>query len=262
MKKFSAFVAVVAGAVGLSMPLSYAQASSLVAGGELTSQDMQVVAENTLSEAPVSEISKISDGDISTINSDIQINIDSLNHEVDNFNIARNDGNQIVSKISSNDTVELSFEFSGKNLRSIDGYILISDVPYGEPEAIIDPAWAATIDGEKITTYFKIDGNKLIQVVHAEESDKEIISDPYIRDAFTKGGTKFGQDLVFSKTETALVVAVGVVGCAPLAGWLAAGCATAPAVAGYAASVGQCLAIRAVGSKYAPNLIFPIAVNC
>lgn len=174
----------------------------------------------------------------------------------------RQDGLQVVSVHPEGGMSSSRFRFEGKELLALpDGAVLVNSTDTGETEFYIDPAWAADVEGESIDSHFEIEGDTLVQVIGNSRSSTMVLADPYIRDV-KRGGRKIGQELVFSKKETAAVASGGAVACARVAGWLAVACATAPAVASYALSQDNCLAIRALGSAQAPNLIFPVSARC
>lgn len=144
---------------------------------------------------------------------------------------------------------------------------MVRSEKYGEPEKIIDPAWAEDIEGNPVETSFETDGDVLIQKIGKSPNGAVVIADPYIRDVH-HNGKKIGQELVFSKDETSAVAmsasyCAGKVRGLGFAGWLTKGaCAGAALVAGHATNTGRCFAIRAIGGKYSPNIVFPYATQC
>ncbi|MDO5032079.1 hypothetical protein [Corynebacterium sp.] len=177
------------------------------------------------------------------------------------------DGKQIVTISPGESEQEFRFDFGGKFLEEKEGYILVRNEQFEDPYQIIDPAWAEDINGNKIETRYEIEGDTLVQHINASITGDLIVADPYIRDVYG-WGKKIGQELVFSKDETSLA-AIGTSYCAGkirgagLVSWIAKGaCAGAAAVAAHATNTGRCLAIRALGGKYTPNIVFPYATRC
>lgn len=182
--------------------------------------------------------------------------------------VNRADGLQLVSLIEDKQQADPTFQFPGKHLDVIHGGYVLVRPGFGEaPEYIIDPAWAVDKNGTNIKTEYRVEGDRLTQVVSREGQNFPIVADPYIRDVHA-WGMKIGQEMVFTKAETSRVAAGGGF-CAALAGrfgwpgWvISAGCAGAGAIAAHALGTDRCLALRAVGSPYAPNVIFPLVTRC
>lgn len=223
----------------------------------------RVVSQKTQKAGNLKEISRISETGSVSIGEGLSVEL--LSPETkrkSSYEFNRDDGAQIVNVYPPGSDELTQFKFEGMSLLKLsDGAVLVNSAESGETLFYIDPAWASDTRGNRVPTYFIADGDTLTQVVNGSDSSTSIVADPYIRDV--KNGTrKVGQELVFSKEETGRIAAGGTVVCAGLAGWYAVGCAVAPAVASYALSQDNCLAIRALGSSQAPNLIFPVSTRC
>lgn len=182
--------------------------------------------------------------------------------------IERSDGFQVVSQGTASAISEVHFKFQDLTFQQYEGGLTLAfGVESGALEYVLDPAWAMDESGNSLKTYYEVNDGVLTQVVVGAPTDGVVFADPYFRDV-QSDGRKVGQDMVFSPQETAGVVGNGAV-CATVAGrfgwpgWvIAIGCAGASKVAGDALYQNRCLAIRALGSPYAPNLMFPIVVDC
>lgn len=148
-------------------------------------------------------------------------------------------GTQTVTVSPDEMAQEFRFSFAGSCLEMKDGYVLVRPDQFAEPEKIIDPAWAQDTAGNKVKTFFEVDGDTLIQHV-----DKSVNGVPVV--ALGSG------------------YCAGKVRAAGLSGWLLKGaCVGVGSVATHAANTGRCVAIRAVGPRYdAPNLAFPYVIRC
>ena len=223
----------------------------------------EVVNENTTNPGLVEGVSSFDESVVLGIgeNSSVEV-LPSAGKQDLGYVFDRQDGLQIVSVHSEKRPSSSRFRFEGKELLALsDGAVLVNSAESGETQFYVDPAWAADLDGNSIPSHFEIQGDTLTQVIENSSSSAIVVADPYIRDV-KHGNRKVGQEMVFSKKETAAVASGGALVCARFAGWLAVGCATAPAVASYALSQNNCLAIRALGSSQAPNLIFPVSARC
>lgn len=192
------------------------------------------------------------------------------NEEITTKVIEREDGYQLVTVSEGAEALDLSFEFADSFLEELpSGHILVRPSEGEEPTAYIDPAWAQDADGNHIDTRFSIEGDTLVQHIAPSPVGTHVVSDPYIRDV-RKNGRKIGQELVFTRDETSIISLSGLPACIRLAakggpvstaiGTI--GCGGALLIASHANNTGRCLTLRAIGSPYAPNLIFPYATSC
>lgn len=209
------------------------------------------------------------------ISSQNSINSKTIAEDGKSLAIDRQDGLQIATIYERPGKKVQSFNFSNSYLDETEnGYVIVRSELFGEPIAIIDPAWAVDASGKEIETSFKIEGNQLIQeTTIPDDSQFPVVADPYIRDVNGPWG-KVGQDLVFTPADLALI-AGGLLTCekllekasnvpARLIGITCGGLASFLTISGVAAIPGgKCLAIRAVGFTYdTPNAVFPVFVEC
>lgn len=177
--------------------------------------------------------------------------------------IEREDGIQIVLELGSDKDSSFEFQFKGKYMRIIpSGHVLVSSEKYGEPEYIVDPAWAVDAVGNKVNTWYEVHGDTLKQVIKTSDTVYDVIADPYYRTAYTRGGSPMGQDFVFSRDETLNVATAGGL-CAtitaPFAPWVAVGCGGAGVIANHAHASGKCLVVRRITLTL---LVFPMVGDC
>ena len=260
MKNYS-FLAVLSASLVVSLsvlPVGSAHARNLE-----QSAVERVVTQKTQKAGTLEGSSRIDEPALVPVGEGVTVELlESEKKQTSSYKFERNDGAQIVTVYPAGSSASVQYKFEGMDLLQLtDGAVLVNSADSGETLFYIDPAWASDMNGAYVPTHFVTTGDTLTQVVDGSESATSIVADPYIRDV-KNGNRKVGQELVFSKTETGRIVAGGTVVCAGLSGWFAAGCAAAPAVAGYALSQNNCLAIRALGSSQAPNLIFPVSARC
>lgn len=222
----------------------------------------EIVAESTVSPGGVKSVETVTEDNFiqSGFNGDAVENKTEDSSVEEIYSIGREDGFQLIGQISEgyNEESTMRFSFPGKHLRKIDtGEILVSAEAYGDPEYVIDPAWAKDSTGREITTYFEVEGSDLVQVVNSFESDYTIYADPYVRCVRTwYGGMNL--ETVFTTEETRNI-AFGASLCA-LIPHIAANiaCGGASALANYALSGGNCLVIK----EYLPQKYIPISGRC
>lgn len=229
----------------------------------LSSESLKTIVDTqTINEAPVQDIFNVDSEAETAIDDSLIISEVSDARQVTVFD--REDGVQIVTQSSSSQLTKFSYEFPGKYLRDVEGYIIVSSDYYGEPEKIIDPAWSVDSFGTPVATHYEIFGSTLVQVVEPRNAAGVVVSDPYIRDAYTKGGKKMGQDLVFTRDELATAATGGGL-CALInripTPWRNA-CGVSSLVAADALNRNKCIALRLIGFSYGPNVPIMLYVEC
>lgn len=227
----------------------------------------EIVSSQTLNEAPLEnqyELPKGQNRSIELDSSDVSVNVDVDSSALQTNIFVREDGKQIVTQSNKSELLSFSYEFPGSYLREVEGYILVSSEYYGEPELIIDPAWSVDEMGNNIETHYEINGDTLVQVVDARNAVGTVVSDPYIRDAYTRGGHKMGQDLVFTQKDL-IGMTTGAGACQLInripGPWKKA-CGAVAVIAGDAMIRNKCVALRMIGFDYGPNIPFALYVEC
>lgn len=249
-----------AGILSLSLLATFSTANA----SEPTYDLDEVIAQNTAAATPI-ESQEVVEGNHLFLSDSPSEKIDfySSDSNATINKIEREDGTQIVIESDSNKDTSFEFQFKDKYMRIIpSGHVLISAEEYGEPEYVVDPAWAVDSTGSQINTWYEVQGDTLIQVIKTSDTIHDVIADPYYRTAYTRGGSPMGQDFVFSRSETLNAATAGgacAAITAPWAPWVASGCAGAGVVANHAYSSGNCLVIRRITLTL---IIFPMSGKC
>lgn len=251
---------ILAGALSLSLLTVF----SVAHASEPTYDLNTVVAQNTTAATPIESQEVVNENHFYLSDSPSEkVNVSSSDDSATINKIEREDGTQIVIEADSNKDSSYNFQFKDKHMRILpSGHVLISAEEYGEPEYVVDPAWAVDAAGNSVPTWYEVHRDTLTQVIKTSETIYDVVADPYYRTAYTRGGSPMGQDFVFSK-DTTRNVATGAAACAaivaPFAPWVAAGCGGASAVANHALSGGNCLAIRRITLTL---VVFPMSGRC
>lgn len=170
---------ILSGIISASLAFTSISFASTPQGSITEKSVLEAVEENTKSPGDIESISRLSPSE--------SIELDTKEGLVENkttdqsvteiLSIERTDGFQIVGVINENHRAdsEIRVNFPGMHLRQIEGgTVLVSNDLYGEPEYIIDPAWAEDSIGKEIGTHFEIQGSELVQVINSHESDYTI----------------------------------------------------------------------------------------
>lgn len=178
--------------------------------------------------------------------------------EVDFVVRGTDDGAQILAVAQDRDGLVQRYSFAGKYLELVkDGAVVVRDGDmYGEPVALIEPAWAKDATGRRLASRFSIDGDTLIQTTTESASTRyPVVADPRIRSAW------YGWSVDFTKYETsrisrstAICVAVtGIiaVGGGIIAAALGAACGALTVFADIAVENGKCVSVKIFHGGYA-----------
>lgn len=225
-----------------------------------------VVAEQTNNEASLVQKELLDTSSPTKFDSDDkgEVEVTDLQHATKAFAYHREDGTQIVTQSQAGEESSFTYRFPNKNLQLVDGYVVVSSYESDFPEQIIDPAWAVDQTGQSIDTEYLINGDTLTQIVHSKDAVGTVTADPYVRDAYTRGGKKMGQDLVFTRDDLATLATSGGA-CAiidKIPGPYKAGCGAVSLAASDALNRNKCIALRLIGFDYGPNVPFVLYVEC
>ena len=110
------------------------------------------------------------------------------------------DGERLIKAEDYYNKIALNTEVSQEDIKSEYGSVFIID-KNNEILGVIDSAWAKDADGNSVDTYYKLDGNTLIQVVEFNEDTVfPVVADPtthpnkYLINYYTKSQVKTIRD--------------------------------------------------------------------